>query len=526
MEKHYPQREKSLAFLNRVFEQRRELFAVLELFPIPMEVFSPEGISLFVNQAFVDIFRIPAEEIVGRLNIREDPYINHKLGLSAYLHRVFAGEILSLYDMKVPLDEIGQRYPSAQIRPTESHMYQDIIGLPLRGKDDSVAYVVTVFMTKYIYQMRLDALKAKEYMDANWRDDFDLDQIAKNAGMSRYHLSRLFKKMIGMTPYSYYQQVKIEKIKEALRDNSLSISQVFASCDVDYNSGLAKAFKSRTGMTPTQYRKNHKCRKKASGTMKPAKASGFFTAPSFGSGYESESLLFQIVELFPIPIQVFEPGGDIIFINQATLKMWNVWNTSLIYGKYNLLKDPLVNEEFGLRDEIRRTFQGEMVLIQDIKLPLEKFWEWYKTRSEVCDIEAIYTDILNFPVFSADGELIYVVAIFFTSRIYSGRTDVAKAKEYLDNHWREEFDATKLANLVRLSPSHLSRLFKKHTGMTPYGYYQEIKINKLKVVLRDRNVSVGEAFISCGFGYSGNSSRFFKEKTGMTPSEYRKTINN
>ncbi|NLV17792.1 MAG: helix-turn-helix transcriptional regulator [Syntrophomonadaceae bacterium] len=524
MEKHNPLGKKSVAFLSRPFEQKQELFSVLELFPIPMEVFSADGISRFVNQAFVDFFRIQAEEIVGRFNILEDPYINHKLGLSAYLSRVFNGEILSLYDLRVPFEEIGNRYASAQIRSTESHMYQDIICLPLRSEDDSVAYVVTVFMTKHIYRMRLDAMKAKEYMDVNWRDDFDLDRIAKAVGMSRHHLARLFKKMIGMTPYSYYQEVKVEKIKEALGDTSLSISQVFASCGVDYSGSFAKAFKSRVGMTPTQYRKDHEVRQKAPGTLKLAEAAELFTPQPPRPFCETESRLFRIAELFPIPIQIFEPGGDIVFINEATLKMWNVLDTSLIFGKYNLLRDSLVNEVFGMRDEIRRTFQGEIVLIPDIRLPLESFWEWYKTRSDVCDIEAIYTDILNFPVFGPDGGLEHIVAIFFTSRVYSGRSDVAKAREYLDNHWREEFDGAKLAKMVRLSSSHLSRLFKKHTGMTPYGYYQEIKIDKLKAALRDENLSIGEAFISCGFEYPGNSTRVFKEKTGMTPSEYRKTI--
>jgi transcriptional regulator GlxA family with amidase domain len=159
-----------------------------------------------------------------------------------------------------------------------------------------------------------------------------------------------------------------------------------------------------------------------------------------------------------------------------------------------------------------------------MRLPLESFWEWYKTRNNVYDIEAIYTDILNFPVFGQDGRMAYVVAIFFTSRVYSGRTDMAKAREYLENNWREEFDTDKLAKLVSLSPSHLSRLFKKHTGMTPYSYYQDIKINQLKASLRNQNLSVAEAFISCGFEYPGNSTRFFKKKTGMTPSQYRKII--
>ena len=120
----------------------------------------------------------------------------------------------------------------------------------------------------------------------------------------------------------------------------------------------------------------------------------------------------------------------------------------------------------------------------------------------------------------------YVAGVFFTSRIYSGRKEVAKAREYLDNHWREKYDVAVLVNLVCLSSSQLSRLFKKFIGLTPYGYYQEIRINKLKEALRNKNQSIAEAFISCGFEYPGNSTRFFKEKTGMTPSGYRKTIEN
>lgn len=526
---HNPHEREAAAFFNQSSEPGQDLFSVLELFPIPMEVFSPDGVSLFVNQAFVDFFQIHAEEIVGKLNILEDPYINHKLGLSDYLRRVFAGEILSFYDLKAPFEEIGNRYTSAQSRPAESDMYQDIACLPLRSEDDSVACIVASFMTKRIYQLRLDAMKAKEYIDAHWHDDFDLDRIAKAVGMSRHHLARLFKKFIGMPPYSYYQEGKIEKIKDALRDPRLSISEAFASCGADYSGGLAEAFKRKVGMTPTQYRKaltfqSREGWPKASGSLKQVEAPELSAAPPPRSFCAMESRLFKIAELFPIPIQIFEPGGDIVFVNETSLKTWNVRDTSLILGKYNLLRDTLVNDQFGLRDEIRRTFRGELVLIQDIRLPLESFWEWYKTRSDVYDIEAIYTDILNFPVLGADGRLAYVVGIFFTSRVYSGRTDVAKAREYLENHWREEFDAARLAKTVHLSPSHLSRLFKKHTGVTPYGYYQEVKINRLKAALRDKNLSVAEAFISCGFEYPGNSTRFFKEKTGMTPSQYRKTI--
>ena len=103
-------------------------------------------------------------------------------------------------------------------------------------------------------------------------------------------------------------------------------------------------------------------------------------------------------------------------------------------------------------------------------------------------------------------------------------SDVAVAKEYIENHWLEEFDMDSIAQAVSLSRYHFARLFKKHTGMTPYSYYQDIKLRRLKEALCNTNLSITEAFATCGMAYSGNFARVFREKVGMTPSQYRKSM--
>lgn len=508
--------EKTAASFHAPLEHWDDLISVLDLFPIPMEVFSTDGLSLFVNKEFLNFFNIDgAEKIVGKLNILKDPYIYEQLGMTDYLRRAFSGEILSFYDIRVPSEEITHRYKDMQRCPAENDMYQDITCFPIWGENESVACVVALFMTKRVYQYRLGAMKAKSYIEANWLDDFEPNRIADSAGLSRDHLARLFKQFIGMTPYSYYQELKIEKIKEALHNASFSVREAFTACGTEYCGGIAEAFKRTVGMTPTQYRKTLP----SNPQYDPQKTAGVEQQAEY-----PENRLFRIAGLFPIPIQIFKRNGDIAFINEAVLKEWNVLDSSQILGKYNLLKDPFVNEQFGLRDHIQRAFKGEIVLIPDIKIPLENFWEWYNTRSAIYDIESIYTDILNFPVWGKNGRITFIVSIFLTSRLYQGRSDVTKAKEYLENHWREDFDADKLAKSVHLSTSHLARLFKKHTGMTLYNYYQEIKINRLKAALRDKNLSITEAFVSCGFEHTGNFTRFFKKKVGMTPQQYRKTL--
>ena len=71
-----------------LLECEDDLFSVLELFPIPMEVFSKDGMSLFVNKAFIEFFHINTADIIGKFNVLEDSYINNKIGLADYLRRV------------------------------------------------------------------------------------------------------------------------------------------------------------------------------------------------------------------------------------------------------------------------------------------------------------------------------------------------------------------------------------------------------------------------------------------------------
>ena len=494
--------------------RRDDLFAVLDHFPIPAEVFAADGSSLFVNLSFSESFQINADRLFGCLNILEDPYLSNEMGLTEYLAQVFSGATMSLQDVRVPLTEIDSRYPKQKGTSAGMEMYQDITCLPLHDSNGSVVYVVALFMTKHVYLLHPAVIRAREYIETHWLDTFDLDAIAADVGISRYHLSRLFRRFLGKTPYRHYQDVKIEGIKAALADPELSISEAFATCGVDYKGSFAGAFKRAVGATPSAYRRGLA----ATGGV-VACPTGRVSSPPVR--HRDEERLFQIADLLPIPVQIFRPNGEAAFINEAVRRSWNIPDTRQIVGNYNLLTDPLVNDRHGLRQYIERAFAGETVVVPDARLPLENFWESYQKGDFAFDAQAIYTDILNFPVRDAAGELSYVMSVFFTSRVYRGRSEVARVREYLENHWAEGFDAAALARLVNLSPAHLSRVFKKETGTTPYGYYQKTRLARLEAALRNPDLSISQAFSACGFDHQGNATRFFKDKVGMTPSQYR-----
>lgn len=56
-------RKKETPSFLTLLEQRESLFSVLDLFPIPIEVFSPNGTCLFMNKVFLDFFVSPIPRI-------------------------------------------------------------------------------------------------------------------------------------------------------------------------------------------------------------------------------------------------------------------------------------------------------------------------------------------------------------------------------------------------------------------------------------------------------------------------------
>src|SRR5690606_23580084 len=122
---------------------------------------------------------------------------------------------------------------------------------------------------------------------------------------------------------------------------------------------------------------------------------------------------------------------------------------------------------------------------------------------------------------NADGVVECFAAVFIFKKIYRGKEEIERGRQYIETHWQEPFDANETARAACLSKAHFTKLFKKHTGVTPHEYYINYRISKLKEKLLDTNLSIAQAFAACNMNYNGHSARLFKEKVGVTPSVYR-----
>lgn len=242
-------------------------------------------------------------------------------------------------------------------------------------------------------------------------------------------------------------------------------------------------------------------------------------AKSFQSLFEEQELLAKVIEFFPYPIQIFSLDGTARMINKATLEMIGIKSMESHVGRYNVFEDPIVRE-LGVMDQVRQVLMGKTVYLTSFNAPYQDMIRYFNVEDR--DIQTISSDITCFPLVNDDGVLECFAAVFIFKKIYRGKEEIALAKEYIETHWQEPFDLSETAKVAYLSKAHFTKLFKKHTGVTPHEYYTNYKISKLKEKLLDTNLSIAQAFAACNMDYNGHSARVFKNKTGLSPSAYRK----
>jgi AraC family transcriptional regulator len=97
-------------------------------------------------------------------------------------------------------------------------------------------------------------LQVLDYIHDHLEQDIKLADLAALLGMSQFHFSHLFKQAIGIAPYQYLLQQRIERAKQLLKQTDQSVMAIAFSCGFSSHSHLSKQFRQMTGLTPTAYR--------------------------------------------------------------------------------------------------------------------------------------------------------------------------------------------------------------------------------------------------------------------------------
>ncbi|NJR71164.1 MAG: helix-turn-helix transcriptional regulator [Synechococcales cyanobacterium CRU_2_2] len=109
------------------------------------------------------------------------------------------------------------------------------------------------FKASGLSQLQLE--RVIDYMKANLTQDLSILDLATLTSMSESHFSRSFKQSVGIAPYQYLMQQRVERAKQLLKQQAVSISDIALDCGFANQTHLTKVFRQMTGVTPKAYQK-------------------------------------------------------------------------------------------------------------------------------------------------------------------------------------------------------------------------------------------------------------------------------
>jgi AraC-like DNA-binding protein len=100
-------------------------------------------------------------------------------------------------------------------------------------------------------------LRAKDLIDASYREPLAVRALARAAHLSPAHFSREFRRAFGVTPHQYLLTRRLERAAELLRNTDRSITEVCFDVGLSSVGSFTTTFGRTYGLTPTKYRAAH-----------------------------------------------------------------------------------------------------------------------------------------------------------------------------------------------------------------------------------------------------------------------------
>ncbi len=94
----------------------------------------------------------------------------------------------------------------------------------------------------------------QEYIQSHINDPITLYDLARASGFSPWHASRIFKELMGKTPFEYIRAFRISQAALKLRDKDVKVIDVAFDFVFDTHEGFTRAFSREFGITPSEYK--------------------------------------------------------------------------------------------------------------------------------------------------------------------------------------------------------------------------------------------------------------------------------
>ena len=100
-------------------------------------------------------------------------------------------------------------------------------------------------------------LRAKDLIDARYREPLDVPTLARAAHLSPAHFSREFRRAFGETPHRYLLTRRLERAAALLRNTDHSVADICLAVGLRSVGSFTTSFTRTFGVSPTAYRAAH-----------------------------------------------------------------------------------------------------------------------------------------------------------------------------------------------------------------------------------------------------------------------------
>ena len=94
-----------------------------------------------------------------------------------------------------------------------------------------------------------------DWIETHLDAEFDLDELAAKANLSKFHFHRLFKEATGVSPAKFQLSARMHEARRLLRETKQSVVAIALDLGFSTASHFAQAFRRETRLTPSEYRR-------------------------------------------------------------------------------------------------------------------------------------------------------------------------------------------------------------------------------------------------------------------------------
>jgi AraC family transcriptional regulator len=116
------------------------------------------------------------------------------------------------------------------------------------GLEQEEDYAFSKAFTSQHYKRVLD------YVAEHFNETITVEELAREAGLSTYYFSRLFKKTIGKSPHQFVMSYRVEQARKQLRQTSDTLVDIAYRCGFSDQAHFTRVFKQHCNLTPRQFR--------------------------------------------------------------------------------------------------------------------------------------------------------------------------------------------------------------------------------------------------------------------------------